>query len=214
VHALKPLTPHRAVAGLLPWRRVQPGCGGSSCRDINVFDSFPVDKLSGGRGRAVITASSSMEYAFEGDQLAEDHSRRPSLFTSAVIEGLATGDADRDEDGWVSLNELYDYVFDRVHEQNPNQTPSLEVEMQGELYVARNPRRRIWSPNIPTDLRAATADANTVTIAQPTGDAGGKPAPPSTNTERVSELDRLRIWRWLPHNRRARYRLRLKKYVS
>ena len=68
---------------------------------------------------------------------------------------MATGDADRDEDGWVSLNELYDYVFDRVKEQNPNQTPSRDVEMQGELYVARSRRRRIRGRPIPPDLEAA-----------------------------------------------------------
>jgi hypothetical protein len=56
-------------------------------------------------------ASLAIEYAFEDDRLADQHASRPSVFTSAVVEGLATGDADRDEDGWVSLNELYDYVF-------------------------------------------------------------------------------------------------------
>ncbi|HET9256962.1 MAG TPA: hypothetical protein VFO16_17440 [Pseudonocardiaceae bacterium] len=30
------------------------------------------------------------------------------MFTAALVEGLATGDTDRDEDGWVGLNELYD----------------------------------------------------------------------------------------------------------
>ncbi|MGH3695948.1 MAG: hypothetical protein ACRDRX_18475 [Pseudonocardiaceae bacterium] len=131
--------------------------------DVNVLDSFPGDKLGGGRGRAVITASSSMEYAFEGDRLADDHRRRPSLFTSALVEGLATGDADRDEDGWVSLNELYDYVFDRVREQNPNQTPSRDIETQGELYVARSRRRRVRPLHIPADLQAAMADPNMFT---------------------------------------------------
>ena len=99
--------------------------------NVNVRDAFPGGKLGGGRGRAVITASSAMEYAFEGDRLADDHSPQPSVFTSALVEGLATGDADRDEDGWVSLNELYDYVFDKVREQTPHQTPSRDVEMQG-----------------------------------------------------------------------------------
>ncbi|RZU72840.1 caspase domain-containing protein [Micromonospora kangleipakensis] len=121
--------------------------------DVNVLDSFPVGKLGGGRGRAVISASSAMEYAFEGDQLADDHSPRPSVFTSAVVEGLATGDADRDQDGWVSLNELYDYVFDRVREQNPHQTPSRDVEMQGELYLARR-RRQVSTPApLPPELQ-------------------------------------------------------------
>jgi Caspase domain len=123
--------------------------------DLNVLDSFPTGRLGGGRGRAVITASSAMEYAFEGDQLADDHSPRPSMFTSALVEGLATGDADRDEDGWVSLNEMYDYVFDHVREQNPNQTPSRDVEMQGELYLARRSRPVARPAPLPVELQQA-----------------------------------------------------------
>ncbi len=130
--------------------------------DINVLDSFHSEKLAGGRGRAVITASNSMEYAFEGDQLADDR-RQPSVFTTALVEGLATGEADRDEDGWVSLNELYDYVFDKVREQNPHQTPSRDVEMQGDLYLAQSRRRRIHALPIPADLRAAMVDPNMFT---------------------------------------------------
>jgi len=131
--------------------------------DVNVLDSFPGGKLGGGRGRAVITASSAMEYAFEGDRLADDHGPQPSVFTSALVEGLASGDADRDEDGWVSLNELYDYVFDRVRERTPHQTPSRDVEMQGELYLARSRRQRIRALPIPPDLQAAMTDPNMFT---------------------------------------------------
>lgn len=127
--------------------------------DVNVLDSFPGGR-GGGRGRAVISASSSMEYAFEGDRLADEQGRSPSVFTTALVEGLSTGDADRDEDGWVSLNELYEYVFDRVRERNPNQTPSRDVEMQGELYLARSRRRRVRPQPVPADLRAAMTDAN------------------------------------------------------
>lgn len=131
--------------------------------DVNVMDSFPSEKLGGGRGRAVITASSSMEYAFEGEQLADDRSQQPSVFTTALVEGLSTGEADRDEDGWVGLNELYDYVFDRVREQNPYQTPSRDVQMQGDLYLARSRRRRIRAMPVPPDLRAAMTDPNMFT---------------------------------------------------
>ena len=129
--------------------------------DVNVLDSFPHDKRSGGgRGRAVITASNAMEFAFEGNHLGDDQHRRPSVFTSAMVEGLATGEADRDEDGWVSLKELYDYVFDKVREQNPHQTPSRQVELEGELYLARSRRRRIRPAPLPPDLQAALADPN------------------------------------------------------
>lgn len=129
--------------------------------EVNVLDAFPGGGL-GGRGRAVITASNSIEYAFEGDHLADDHIR-PSVFTSALVEGLRTGDADRDEDGWIALSELYDYLFDRVREQNPNQTPSRDIEMQGELYLAKSRRRKIRPSPIPADLRAASEDPNMFT---------------------------------------------------
>jgi Caspase domain len=131
--------------------------------NVNVLDSFPQDKTGGGRGRAVITASSAMEFAFEGDQLGDSQPRRPSVFTSALVQGLATGDADRDEDGWVALGELYDYVFDKVREQNPHQTPSRQVQLEGELYLARSRRRRIRPAPIPPDLQAALTDPNMYT---------------------------------------------------
>jgi hypothetical protein len=123
--------------------------------DINVLSSFPQERPGGGRGRAVITASSAMEYAFEGDQLAGDEEPRPSVFTTALVEGLTTGDADRDQDGWVSLNELYDYVFDKVREQNPHQTPSRDVEMQGELFIARRSRPVTTPARLPPELEQA-----------------------------------------------------------
>jgi hypothetical protein len=130
---------------------------------VNVLDSFVGRKPGGGRGRAVITASSAMEYAFEGDRLTGDQGRRPSIFTKAVVDGLASGEADRDEDGWVSLDELYDYVFDKVREQTPNQTPSRDVEMQGELYLARSGRRRVHPAPLPPDLDAAIRDQSIYT---------------------------------------------------
>jgi hypothetical protein len=131
--------------------------------DINVLDSFPQGRSGGGRGRAVITASGAMEFAFEGDRLGDDQRRRPSVFTTALVEGLATGKADRDEDGWISLDELYDYLFDKVREQNPHQTPSRQFELEGELYLARSRRQRIRSAPIPADLQSAIADPNMYT---------------------------------------------------
>jgi hypothetical protein len=135
-----------------------PGVRVRAARDANVLDSFPQGTHGGGRGRAVITASNAMEYAFEGDRLADDRHQRPSVFTSALVAGLATGDADRDEDGLISLSELYDYVYDKVREQNPNQTPSRQIDLEGELYLARSRRRRIRPDPVPADLKAAMGD--------------------------------------------------------
>jgi Caspase domain len=100
-----------------------------------------IESQFGGRGRAVITASSAMEYAFEGDQLADTLEVKPSVFTSALVHGLETGDADRDQDGMVGLDELYDHVYDRVREMTPNQTPGKwTFGVQGELVIARRSR--------------------------------------------------------------------------
>lgn len=136
-----------------------------AAEDVNVLDAFPGTKSGGGRGRAVITASGAMEYAFEGEHLADDHTQRPSpsVFTKALVDGLATGDADLDEDGWVSLDELYDYVFDKVRERNPHQTPSRDIKMQGDLYVAHSRRKRIRAAPFPPDLEAARKDPNMYT---------------------------------------------------
>ena len=95
-----------------------------------------IEQRLGGRGRAVITASSAMEYAFEGDELVGTQDLAPSVFTSALVEGLETGDADRDQDGLVGLDELYDYIYDKVRAVTPNQTPGKWASVQGELVIA------------------------------------------------------------------------------
>lgn len=92
-----------------------------------------------GRGRAVITASDAMEYAYEGDDLSHE-AGQPSVFTSALVRGLRTGEADRDGDGQIALGELHGYVYDQVREVTPNQTPTMSAHgLQGELYLAKNP---------------------------------------------------------------------------
>ena len=129
--------------------------------DVDVLGSFRRSPdEGGGRGRAVITASSAMEYAFEGAHLSEGAVTQPSVFTHAVVEGLRTGAADRDEDGLVSLDELYDYVYDQVKAGNPAQTPSRSFDVQGEIYIARSRRRRVRPAELPPDLQGAVADGN------------------------------------------------------
>ncbi len=92
----------------------------------------------GGRGRAVITASGALEYAFEDQQLADTRHPEPSVFTSAMVRGLASGDADRDQDGYVGLDELYDYVYDAVRSVTTNQTPAKwTFGVQGDLQIAK-----------------------------------------------------------------------------
>jgi hypothetical protein len=122
--------------------------------DARVLDNF----AHAGRGRAVITASTAMEYAFEGGELAEDRHHGPSVFTGVIVEGLSTGDADLDQDGQISLKELYTYVSEQVEKRNPHQTPSLKADLEGDLYIARSLRRRIRPAPIPRALEIALLD--------------------------------------------------------
>ena len=113
-----------------------------------------IEEQFGGRGRAVITASSAMEYAFEGDQLADTQELAPSVFTSALVEGLETGEADRDQDGMVALDELYDYIHDKVQAATPNQTPGKwTFGVQGDLYIARRARPVTTPAPLPPELQ-------------------------------------------------------------
>jgi tetratricopeptide (TPR) repeat protein len=89
-----------------------------------------------GRGRVIITASNSMEYAFEDGELTMQVGQ-PSIFTNAVVKGLETGVADRDRDGLVSIDDLYDHVFDAVRTATPHQTPNKLANLQGDIYLAR-----------------------------------------------------------------------------
>ncbi|MGK8522634.1 caspase family protein [Nocardia asteroides] len=110
------------------------------------------EQLSG-RGRAVITASSAMEYSFESGELADRADSGPSVFTGALVEGLATGKADRNQDGLITLDELYDYVYAEVRANSPNQTPGKWVfGVQGDLYIARRDQRLSEPTPLPVEL--------------------------------------------------------------
>jgi tetratricopeptide (TPR) repeat protein len=104
-----------------------------------------------GRGRVTLTASTALEYAFEeghNDPLTPGG----SVFTRVLVEGLRTGAADRNNDGHVSLDELYEYVFDGVRERTPHQNPELTGSVRGDIYIARSPNALVA---LPQDIQAA-----------------------------------------------------------
>ena len=120
---------------------------------VEVQGTFDQKSLGSGRGRVVITASSAVQYAFEGRDLTEGGSIEPSVFTGAIVDGIRDGLADRDGDGYVGLAELYDYVYERVRSRTPHQTPSKwEYGLQGELLIARSPRRVVRAAQLPPEL--------------------------------------------------------------
>jgi hypothetical protein len=125
------------------------GMGGAAKADkaVHLRDQF------GGRGRVVLTASKATEYSFEGGQVTED-TGQPSVFTAAIVRGLETGEADRNGDGLISLDELYDYVYDQVRGGGASQTPAKwAFGVEGELLVAHSTRQPSVEPlPLPEDL--------------------------------------------------------------
>ncbi|WP_329561373.1 caspase, EACC1-associated type [Kitasatospora sp. NBC_01266] len=92
-----------------------------------------------GSGRVVITSSTALQYSYESE-LSSRRADQPSVFTAAVVDGLRSGDADLDQDGYVSVDDLYLFIATRVPEQVPDQTPTLSVtSVDGRIRLARNP---------------------------------------------------------------------------
>jgi tetratricopeptide (TPR) repeat protein len=101
------------------------------------------------KGSVVITASDSMQYAIEesadGNKI-EKLGKGGSYFTNALLEGLETGNADVNNDGKITYQELYNYIHDRVRKITPDQSPQLYTrEVEGDFVVFQNTRDEIGS---------------------------------------------------------------------
>jgi molecular chaperone DnaK len=104
---------------------------------IDVSNSFS------GKGHLIMTASTGLQFSYEPEtkKILNLKVEQPALFTGAIIHGLESGEADKDEDGQISMDELYKYVFNRVKGITPHQTPTLSGDRtQGTIYIARSPR--------------------------------------------------------------------------
>jgi hypothetical protein len=94
------------------------------------------------RGTVVFAATGTAGFAFERDG-SEDNTDHPqlSLFTGAVVHGLKTGAADLNGDGHIDVQELVDYVTDRIREIAPEQQPtSFSTHVRGRILLARGCR--------------------------------------------------------------------------
>ena len=79
----------------------------------------------GSEGRAVLTSSTSTQYSFEQD--AEDL----SIYTRFLLEGIKSGEADRDQDEFISVDELHEYASQKVRELQPAMKPEIYAIREG-----------------------------------------------------------------------------------
>lgn len=110
-----------------------PGAKGS--------ESAGFEEVLAGHGRVIITAGTRMQRAWEGDH-SDSETPALSRFTSAIVEGLRSGDADLNGDGLVTLQELFKYTSERLHLEGAEQTPRMGGEMQYDIALARVKKKR------------------------------------------------------------------------
>jgi hypothetical protein len=92
----------------------------------NISDAF-LDRIAGGKGRVILTASGANEISGEDDEL------RHGVFTYFLLEGLR-GKADTDRDSIITVDEVYRYVSREVpratgQEQHPVKKGIVEGQL-------------------------------------------------------------------------------------
>jgi len=107
--------------------------------------------FEGGYGRIILTASDSTQFAWEGDKVIGETDN--SLFTHYLVEGLE-GEADLDGDGRITVDEMYDYAYEKVRIATPKQSPSkFSSKQQGEIVLRQSMRMEDMKPvPLPTPL--------------------------------------------------------------
>ncbi|BAZ39144.1 extracellular ligand-binding receptor [Calothrix sp. NIES-4101] len=110
---------------------------GAIAQGMTVKDDGSVDiqQQLGGKGRAILTSSTSTQYSFEqeGSEL--------SVYTRYIVEGIEKGAADKDGDGWISVDELHEYASAKVQEASPAMTPKFyPVEEGHKILLAKSPK--------------------------------------------------------------------------
>ncbi|MBN3932633.1 caspase family protein [Streptomyces verrucosisporus] len=109
-----------------------------------------------GRGRTVLTASRSREYSFEGESLTGMAVPEGSVFTTGLVDGLRTGAADADGDGYISVEDAFDHASAYVVERGAKQTPQRWVfGGEGRIWLARAAVRAAAGDDLPEALRMA-----------------------------------------------------------
>ena len=97
----------------------------------NISDTF-LDRIAGGRGKVIITASAANEVSVEKDDLQH------GVFTYYLLEGLK-GAADSDRDGMITVDEAYRYVSEKVpRATGQEQHPVKKGSVEGNLILSIN----------------------------------------------------------------------------
>ncbi len=111
-----------------------------------------------GASVVVLTASDKNEFAWESE--TDDADIENSLYTRHLIQGLKSGEADRDGDGWVTLSELHTWLRNKhsASKQNPLKLHPFSRE-ETDIRFAKNPVARMVHDARQRELNKAYSEA-------------------------------------------------------
>nr|WP_239138913.1 WD40 repeat domain-containing protein [Actinoplanes regularis] len=128
----------------------------------------------------MLTASRASEYSYEGAPLPGGAAPHGSVFTAALVDGLRSGGADRDNDGLISVEEAFIYAADEVRATGNEQTPQRWLYGgEGQIILAWNPRRVAGRPDVSTP---PSIDQPSNPLVDPVGAPGSATGTAATTT--------------------------------
>lgn len=161
------------------------------------------DAVDGATGRAIVTASTALQLAKE----KEIDGRIRSHFTHHLIDGIVSGQADLDQDGMISLSDLFGYLSRQMKIEGIGQTPQLyDFGLAGQALIARNPvfdatRPRLAPPPFGPAREAAAAPRkmspplpSAWAPSEPAGAAPPDAKPAPAPAQRTDTRTKLRDW--------------------
>jgi uncharacterized caspase-like protein len=100
----------------------------------NDYSSVDIKTQLGSERQTILASFTSSQNSF--DQEGLDH----SVYTRYLVEGIKTGAADLDSDGWISVDELHEYASNKVQAAAPAVKPQFyPVEDKDKILLAKAP---------------------------------------------------------------------------
>jgi tetratricopeptide (TPR) repeat protein len=81
--------------------------------------SVDIKRQLGGEGRVLLSSSTAVQPSFETEE--------SGIYTRYLVEGIETGAADLDQDGYISVAELHEYARKKVEEAKPAMQPEMHI---------------------------------------------------------------------------------------
>lgn len=126
-------------------------------QDFEEFDSNAVDstlrdfseRIAPGVGKFILTATTAITRAQERE------GERFSTFTKHLLQGLQSGDADANEDGFITAGELFDYLKQALHQENGPEPARWTMGAASALVIshAPSPDGREWRKRLSRRLQ-------------------------------------------------------------